>query len=148
MHLETAHFDSVFGVSRTSQNRRLATLFNFTASGHTEYSVAAPGAPRLVPGMTVTALLEEKDNWQTLIGWRDHESGDIVCDRPTEEILLCVALPPVIALLAATAAKQPMSFVALVLVSAYLAWAIRRIRILRRARAMLAALPLPAPTGK
>lgn len=134
MPLETVHFDNVSGLMRTSQNRRVATVFNFTAAGHTEYSVAAPGTPRIEAGMTITAFLEEAGNWQTLIGWRDHESRAIFCDSGTEETVLCAVLPLMIAFLAGTAWRQPLNLVAVGLLAAYLFWSIRRICKLRCAR--------------
>ncbi|KWO61117.1 hypothetical protein WT98_30750 [Burkholderia territorii] len=39
--------------------------------------------------MTITAYLAEAGNWQTLIGWRDHESGEIVCKPEGPPIFLC-----------------------------------------------------------
>lgn len=90
MPLETVRFDRVFGVVHTSQNRRLVTLFGFESAGRKEYSVAVPGTPRVESGMTVTAYFEEADNWQTLIGWRDHETGEIVCVPDAEPLFMCV----------------------------------------------------------
>ncbi len=143
MPLETVHFDSVSGLVRTSQNRRLATLFNFTVAGHTEYSVVVPGRPRIEAGMTITAYLKEAGNWQTLVGWRDHANGEIVCDSATEEIIISAVLPLMMATFAVSGWPQPQAMVGVVIMAAYLAWAIGRIRTLRRARAALAVLPLP-----
>ena len=39
--------------------------------------------------MTITAYLTEADNWETLIGWCDHETGEIVCQPEGEPIFLC-----------------------------------------------------------
>ena len=80
MPLETVCFDRVFGVVQTFQNRRSVTLFGFESAGRKEYSVAVSGRPRVESGVTITVYLEEAGNWQTLIGWRDHESGEIVCE--------------------------------------------------------------------
>lgn len=93
--------------------------------------------------MTITAFLEEAGNWQTLVGWRDHASGAIVCDSAAQEIMLSVVLPPMIVLFASSGWRQPVTLVAVVVMAAYLAWAVGRIRMLRSARAALAALPLP-----
>lgn len=94
--------------------------------------------------MTITAFLEEAGNWQTLVGWLDHASGAIVCDSGAEEAVLCVVLSLMIVVFAGTSWRQPLNLVAVGIMAAYLAWAIRRIRKLRRARAALTALPLPA----
>ncbi len=143
MPLETVHFDSVSGVTPSSKNRRRVTLFNFTAGEHSEYSVPAPGTPQLLAGMAITAFLEEESNWQTLVGWRDHANGAIVCDSAAEETFLCFALPPIILFLVSTAWRQPANLLAVVVLTAYLVWAIRRVRMLRPARTVLTALPLP-----
>ena len=89
MPLETVRLNRVFGVVQTSQNRRLVTLFGFESASHKEYSVAAPGRPRIESGMTITAYLTKADDWETLIGWRDHETGEIVCQPEGEPIFLC-----------------------------------------------------------
>ncbi|MBA9852960.1 MAG: hypothetical protein QM625_10335 [Ralstonia sp.] len=143
MPLETVHFDSISGVTPSSKNRRRVTLFNFTAGARIEYSVPAPGTPRLLAGMTITAFLEEEGNWQTLVGWRDHANGAIVCDSAAEETFLCLALPPILLFLASTAWRQPASLLAVVILAAYLVWAIKRVRMVRHARTLLKALPLP-----
>jgi hypothetical protein len=90
MPLETVRLDRVFGVVQTSQNREQVTLFGFDSANRKEYSVAAPGKPRIESGMTITAYLAEAGNWQTLIGWRDHENGAIVCKPEGRPIFLCV----------------------------------------------------------
>lgn len=68
MPLETVRLNRVFGVVQTSQNRRPVTLFGFESASRKEYSVAAPGKPRIESGMTITAYLTEGDNWETLTG--------------------------------------------------------------------------------
>ncbi|APF85636.1 hypothetical protein BCR16_01880 [Ralstonia solanacearum FJAT-1458] len=97
----------------------------------------------MLAGMAITAFLEEESNWQTLVGWRDHANGAIVCDSAAEETFLCFALPPIILFLVSTAWRQPANLLAVVVLTAYLVWAIRRVRMLRPARTVLTALPLP-----
>jgi len=136
MPLETVHFDSVSGLVRASQNRRLATLFNFTVAGHTEYSVAAPGTPRIEAGMTITAYLNagglaRSRQWRNRLRQRyggNHYQRCLATDDPD----LC-----------RHRMAAPGGMVGVIIMAAYLAWAIGRIRTLRRARAALAALPLP-----
>lgn len=89
MPLETVRLDRVFGVVQTSQNREQVTLFGFESADRKEYSVAAPGKPRIESGMTITAYFAEAGNWQTLIGWRDHENGVIMCKPEGPPIFLC-----------------------------------------------------------
>ncbi|CAJ0716653.1 hypothetical protein LMG6871_01866 [Ralstonia edaphis] len=114
MPLETVRFDRVFGITKTSQDRMPVTLFGFQSGAHIEYSVAAPGEPRIEAGMTVTAYLREPGNWQTLVAWRDHASGEIVCEAEAGWVLclfgfvaLCFLVPrlwnqPVTLMLAAS----------------------------------------------
>jgi len=90
MPLETVRLDRVFGVAQTSQNREQVTLSGFESGNRKEYSVAAPGKPRIESGMTITAYLAEAGNWQTLIDWRDHENGAILCKPAGRPIFLCV----------------------------------------------------------
>ncbi|TGP40320.1 hypothetical protein EN871_29310 [bacterium M00.F.Ca.ET.228.01.1.1] len=90
MPLETVRLDRVFGIVQTSQNRELVTLFGFESGNRKEYSVAAPGKPRIESGMTITAYLAQTGNWQTLIGWRDHETGEIVFKPAGGSIFVCV----------------------------------------------------------
>ena len=114
MPLETVRFDRVFGITKTSQNRMPVTLFGFQSGDHIEYSAAAPGEPRIEAGMTVTAYLREPGNWQTVVAWRDHGSGEIICEAEVGWVLcvfglvaLCFLVPrlwhqPVTLLLAAS----------------------------------------------
>lgn len=60
---------SLYGPTRTQ--------FNFTVGGKREYSVSIADEVRPHNGMTVTALLREPGDWQTLVGWIDHKSGKI-----------------------------------------------------------------------
>ena len=92
MPLETVRFDRVFGITKTSQNRMPVTLFGFQSGDHIEYSAAAPGEPRIEAGMTVTAYLKEPGNWQTVVAWRDHGSGKIVCESEVGWVLCLFGL--------------------------------------------------------
>ncbi|MGE1004459.1 hypothetical protein [Ralstonia pseudosolanacearum] len=68
------------------------TSFNFTANGKREYAVSIEGNVKVQNGMTVTALLGEPGNWQTLRGWVDHETGTISGIRPPSLTVLHAAL--------------------------------------------------------
>lgn len=74
LHPTTVVFDDVSDVVVA----RGSTFFNFVSRGEHQYSVQILGWPRIRKGMKVTALLEEPGNWQTLKGWIDQESGQIV----------------------------------------------------------------------
>ena len=64
-------------------------MFGFESASRKEYSVSVSGKPRVESGMTITAYLGQADNWQTLIGWRDHESGEIICEPEAEPLIVC-----------------------------------------------------------
>ncbi|SEB13473.1 hypothetical protein [Variovorax sp. YR216] len=78
----TITFDRVFDIVRGSRRNRVpCTVFGFQSGDVEERSVAVPGSPRIEAGMTVTAVLERPGDWQTLLGWVNHETGEIAC-RP------------------------------------------------------------------
>lgn len=83
LHPTTVVFDDVSGVVVA----RGSTFFNFASRGEHQYNVQILGWPRIRKGMKVTALLEEPGNWQTLKGWIDHESGQIVGVTPPRAAL-------------------------------------------------------------
>ncbi len=140
MPLETVRLDRVFGVVQTSQNRKVVTLFGFESANRREYSVAAPGKPRIESGMTITAYLKEVGNWQTLIGWRDHKSGEIVCEPEGGPIFLCVwsTLGFCMTARGFWDRSPTLSVIAGVMVATF-GWGIRNVRFLRRVRRELKA---------
>jgi len=87
MNEATVTFDRVFDIVRRSQRNRMpCTEFGFQAGDQKKYGIAAPGSPRIVAGMTVTAVLHRPGDWQTLLGWVDHETGEIVCRSAASEV--------------------------------------------------------------
>ena len=78
----TLTFDRVFDLHRYEQTRYIdrCTLFSFESDGRNRYSVCVPGHPPIATGTTVTALLRESGNWQSLVGWVDHSSGVVWAD--------------------------------------------------------------------
>lgn len=83
LHPTTVVFDEVSGVVVAKGS----TFFNFSSNGVHQYSVQILGKPVLHAGMKVTALLEEPGNWQTIKGWVDHASGEIVGVTPPRAAL-------------------------------------------------------------
>jgi hypothetical protein len=53
------------------------TLFSFESNGKRYLSVLVDGDLKLVSGQTITAILKNEDDWQTLLGMRIHETGDV-----------------------------------------------------------------------
>jgi hypothetical protein len=82
MEQVTLIFDRVFDLHRYAQTRYLdrCTLFSFESEGKNRYSVCVPGHPPIAAGMTITALLRDIGNWQTLVGWVDHSTGTVWAD--------------------------------------------------------------------
>jgi hypothetical protein len=73
----TATIGDVSGVVTTRTRYGPYTEFNFTADGQRQYAVQMRGTVRVENGMTVTAVLRDPNNWQTLEGWLNHQSGRI-----------------------------------------------------------------------
>jgi len=90
--------------------------------------------------MTITAYLAEAGNWQTLVGWRDHESGEIVCESAGNSIFFCVC--SILALgIAAHGIWQRSVILSVISIGlvATLIWSVRQVRYLRKVRRELEA---------
>lgn len=75
-----AEFQQVLHVQRKSafEATPKRTVFGFIGKdGYTPY-VTVPGHPRIEPGMRVLAFLRKENDWQTLLGWRDLATGELV----------------------------------------------------------------------
>jgi hypothetical protein len=83
MEQVTIRFDRVFDLHRIKSTRHIPrhTLFSFQAAGKCTYSISVPGWPEIKADLTVTALLRKPGNWQTLVGWVNHASGEIAEER-------------------------------------------------------------------
>lgn len=78
LHPTTVTFADVSHVTYSSSlYGPTRTQFDFTVGSKREYSVSIADEVRPHNGMTVTALLREPGNWQTLVGWIDHKSGKV-----------------------------------------------------------------------
>jgi hypothetical protein len=75
----TVTLDDIAGVvvEKDRSGGTVATMFNVTIAGRRQYSVKMDGTPRLESDAVVTAVLRDPDNWQTLVGWLDHSTGQI-----------------------------------------------------------------------
>lgn len=128
-------FDITTGVSRGKQP---CTFFSFQSGQASEYGVALPGEPTLVNGMTVSAFLEENDNWQTLLGWVNHGTGEIVCwSRGSNVLFFLWSLPAAAALLVASQQSPKISAVGLLALAFYLFMTTREYGVLSKARRAL-----------
>lgn len=86
MELVTVTFDRVFDIISAMRNGMACTEFGFEAGALRKYAVAIAGEPRIEAGMTVSAVLRQPGDWQTLVGWVDHETGEIACRGAGPEI--------------------------------------------------------------
>lgn len=80
MPLVTLTLDRVVDLQRHHGSRfgRQHTLFGIESGGERHAGLYVEGWPEIREGSTITALLRERDDWQTLAGWIEHDSGSIV----------------------------------------------------------------------
>lgn len=85
MHKIDIVFDKVSQIQRTPQMGYVPkqTTFNFIQGCQREYNVVVPGWPEIKPGIMYTCLLKNSNNWQTLVGWKNHETAEIASPVPT-----------------------------------------------------------------
>jgi len=77
MQCVTLKMDRVFDIQPYPIGHQKRTCFSFESGGKRYLSVLVLGRPKLAAGQTITAVLREQDNWQSLIGLRIHETGEI-----------------------------------------------------------------------
>ncbi len=78
MPIITARLDRVFDIAYPSAFQRGHTVFSIECGGHVHYGLTLPGEPSFHDGMVVTAFLEQEHDWQSMRGWRNHATGEIV----------------------------------------------------------------------
>lgn len=103
MQRVTVTFDLVFDLRRIppSSLRGRRSLFSFMADGQTERELQMQGWPRLQVGDTITALLRRNNDWHTLVGWVNHETGEVVAPSPVRTLRRSVLLAIGVGLLVA-----------------------------------------------
>lgn len=69
----------VFDLQRypAGRTQRQHTRFSFSSDSGTHHDVSIYGWPEIEPGMTVTAILDDPLNWQTLVAWVNHGTLEI-----------------------------------------------------------------------
>lgn len=78
MPMITVRLDRVFDVVHEN-GKDPHTLFSIEYGGRSHYGVRIPGLHAVRDGMIVSTFLEREGDWQSLLGWRDHSTGEIVC---------------------------------------------------------------------
>lgn len=93
-HAITVTLENIGGIVEQKDRYGVGTVrvaFNVTIEGKRQYAVQIAGAPRLDNGMVVTAVLRDTENWQTLVGWLNHATGEICgVDSPGKPLAFCV----------------------------------------------------------
>ncbi len=94
MQRVTVTFDLVFDLRRVPGSRLSGrrSLFSFTAGGETHRELKIAGWPRLQVGDTITALLRREGDWHTLVGWVNHDTGEVVAPSSTRPLGRAVLL--------------------------------------------------------
>lgn len=79
MHAVVVTFDEIIRPTRGGRGREAGIDFAFRSGHAVHYAVCGWGRPTLRNGMTVTAVFPYDEDWQALIGWVDHDTGEICC---------------------------------------------------------------------
>lgn len=76
-------FDQVFSVvrSRARMGGRF-TNFGFESNGKKTFDVTVQGWPIIEPGMTVVAIFEKENDWDSFLGWVDSYGHSTVQTNP------------------------------------------------------------------
>ncbi|HMS28026.1 MAG TPA: hypothetical protein PKC80_11735 [Burkholderiaceae bacterium] len=141
MPLITVHLDRVFDIVHTMHNRKPVTNFGFESEGVKHYSVPGPGKLNIQAGVTLTVFLRKANNWQTLLGWYDHSSREVVIESGSYEWFFIVWSIPIVIFLTKTFASHPV--VSLLLLFGLSLWVLHcaaSIRTLTKAKNQLVAL--------
>lgn len=82
MQTVTIRMDRVFDIQPDAFSGNFPrTLFSFESSGSRFLSVLVDGSPNLQSGQTITAVLTRPKDWQSVIGIRIHETGEIFAPK-------------------------------------------------------------------
>jgi hypothetical protein len=77
-------FEKILYVKKVGGGRTLEwTEFGFVSNGKSYEGVLVPGRPHIGAGLSVTAFLRKEDDWHTLAGWINNQSGDIAAEDAT-----------------------------------------------------------------
>lgn len=84
MHCVNLKMDRVFDIQPYPIGHQKRTCFSFESGGKRYFSVMVLGSPNLAAGQTISVVLREEGNWQSLIGLRLHETGEILAASPMD----------------------------------------------------------------
>ncbi len=82
MIFQTATFERLFPVVLSGAGLITETNFGFECRAKRYFDVTIYGSPKIEQGMTVIALLEKPNGWESrgLLGWVNCQDGSVVCD--------------------------------------------------------------------
>lgn len=72
------------------------THFSLMWGGKYHLYISVPGWPEVKAGTTVVAVLRERDNWKTLVGWVNTETGEVAAQISRTFARRCDFLPDVL----------------------------------------------------
>lgn len=93
MYPVTVTIDRVFSIARRrvyngpSGHGGPTTEFGFASGTKRYYGLTLPGWPAIEAGMTVTAILEKEGDWNSLQGWFNHATGELVSPSRANHVL-------------------------------------------------------------
>ena len=99
MHLITFTLERMFNVTPSDPDDEVSVTFSIAFDGQEHHKVKLLGKAALTCGALMTAILERKDDWTTLLALRDHATGinhmNNVYDwtAPLVLVLVMLALP-------------------------------------------------------
>lgn len=99
LNFEIVTFERIFDVQRKFPVKySKSTLLSFEDKGRSHYALEAYGWPNLREGDCVALAMRELGNTQTLVGWKNITSGELVIPSATREFIdtvKCAVLLPV-----------------------------------------------------
>lgn len=99
LNFEVVTFERIFDVQRKFPVKySKSTLFSFEYKGRSRYALEAYGWPNLREGDCVALAMRELGNTQTLVGWKNMTTGELVIPSATREFtdtVKCAMLLPV-----------------------------------------------------
>ena len=83
MYTRRIRFDRVFDVRALTERNGITTQFAFEADGKTVRDARIKGVHEIPQGVELTVALPREGGWSWLLGWVDHSTGRMVCDKPS-----------------------------------------------------------------
>jgi hypothetical protein len=94
VHAQTIVIDRVFDLqhSRRGSNGPKCTVLGLEAAGVRHFSVVVDGWHEIHAGVTVTAMFRSAEDWKQLVGWVNHQTGEIITTSPAGSKVLVILM--------------------------------------------------------